>query len=676
MSLTIFQPRLPIHHLTFVNKILVSPGYLATRLITLPTFFFTCLASYNSIMALHRLLTLLSVLYFAISTYARPHFQPRTIEPVKFTIDLCHGDWAPTGAAPRQGILTNGTIPGPALHIKQGDDVEFLVYNNLNYPTAIHFHGIVQTNTPWSDGVPGVTQHAIQPGSSFLYKWTADQAGVYFYHAHYQSQIMDGMYGAIVIEPKDESDRPWSLISSDPADYAHMTAADTALEPVFLSDYSKYTSSEFHAIEEAGNIDFACTDAILINGVGSTTCLSREEITSFTSPILAPLLKAVNPPQLTDKGCLPPNIPAIQGNFTFNIDAIPRDAYFDCTPSEGEKPTITVDPSVNGGWKAMTFINTGGFEALKFTIDSHKFWVYAVDGHYVVPQLVDQITANNGDRYSVMIKLDQKPAEYTIRVANNGLNQVISGFGTFAYAGATWPASEDPNALAGMNYAGVNLTQLVRFIDAKASPYPPVPVSPTADATFFFNVKKLNNPHTWTLSGNEGFNVTRDDGFPLILQQPDEIPEEEVIIRTSMGQWVDLIIKVEGPIAVPHPMHKHSNKAFVLGQGTGAWNWSSVAEAAAVLPAGTFNFDNPPYRDGYTTTPAEQNSAWMALRYEVVNPGPFLLHCHMQTHFSGGMAIAMLDGVDQWPSVPQEYVEGAGHGPVALKKKSKVHTLS
>ena len=548
-------------------------------------------------MAFQRILGFASILSFALNTFAAPQLQSRAAAPVKFTIDLTWDDWSPTGAAPRKAILTNGTIPGPPLKLKQGDNVEFLVYNNLPNVTSIHFHGITQLDTPWSDGVPGLSQNTIQPGDSFLYKWTADEAGTYFYHAHYQGQIMDGLYGAIVIQPKDSAKRPWSMISNDSAVQKQLTAADKALQPVFISDYSKYDSSAFHQIEVAGNIDNACADAILINGLGSTYCLTRDQITAYTAPPLAKLLAAVQPPQLTDKGCLPPNLPATQGNFTFNIDAIPSDAYHTCTPSSGKMPLITVDPKANGGWTALTFINTGGFEGLKFTIDGHRMWVYAVDGQYITPQLVDTITVNNGDRYSVMINLNQNPGQYTIRVANNGLNQVISGYGVLGYKGANWPASEDPNALAAMNYAGVNLTQLVPFNDRQASPFPPVEVSKTADQTYMFNIKKLGRPYgayEWTLAGDLAFNISRDDEYPLLFQEPADVEDNELIVRTEMGQWVDLIVQVQGPLSQPHPMHKHSNKAFVLGQGTGAFNWSTVAEAAAVLPQGTFNFQNPP----------------------------------------------------------------------------------
>ena len=66
----------------------------------------------------------------------------------------------------------------------------------------------------------------------------------------------------------------------------------------------------------------------------------------------------------------------------------------------------------------------------------------------------------------------------------------------------------------------------------------------------------------------------------------------------------------------------------------------------------------------------------MALRYQVINPGAFLFHCHIQTHMMGGMAVAMLDGVDAWPTVPSEYSDGNGIHHAKLEKKGKLHPKS
>lgn len=305
----------------------------------------------------------------------------------------------------------------------------------------------------------------------------------------------------------------------------------------------------------------------------------------------------------------------------------------------------------------MTFINPGGFSSLKFTIDNHKMWVYGVSGGYVKSQLVDQVIVNNGDRYSVLIKLDQQVGTYKINVANNGLNQIISGYANLVYQGSTGPAA---GAVSVMNYAGINTTTIIPFNDALAAPYQAIKPPAVADVTFAFNIKKLGSPYEWTLSGIHGYNMSLDDQEPLLFQDASKIPSSDLILKTGYGQWVDLIVKVQGPLAQPHPMHKHANKAFVLGQGKGAFNWSTVAEAAAALPAGTFNFDTPPYRDTYTTTPAEGNSSWMALRYKADHPGVWAFHCHMQTHFSGGMAVVLMDASDKVPAIPSEYQQGNG----------------
>ena len=142
----------------------------------------------------HTLTTLLTVLLPSLSLAAKLHF----------TLSLTSKPINPVGIGARPGILVNNTFPGPELHIHQGDDVEIIVHNHLRVDTAVHFHGIVQGKTPWSDGVPGVTQKAIRPGASFRYQWTADEAGVYFYHSHDRGQIMDGLYGAIVVEAAEE----------------------------------------------------------------------------------------------------------------------------------------------------------------------------------------------------------------------------------------------------------------------------------------------------------------------------------------------------------------------------------------------------------------------------------------------------------------------------------------
>jgi FtsP/CotA-like multicopper oxidase with cupredoxin domain len=97
----------------------------------------------------------------------------------------------------------NGQVPGPRLRVTQGDRVRITVHNKLPEPTSIHWHGMILPNA--MDGAADITQAAIPPGGSHTYEFTASQQGSYFYHSHAapDRQQALGMYGALLVDPKD-----------------------------------------------------------------------------------------------------------------------------------------------------------------------------------------------------------------------------------------------------------------------------------------------------------------------------------------------------------------------------------------------------------------------------------------------------------------------------------------
>lgn len=100
----------------------------------------------------------------------------------------------------------NGQVPGPLIHVKEGDEVTVDVNNLTTLPHTIHWHGLLQRNSWQMDGVPDVTQPAIKPGESFTYKWIAEPSGTMWYHCHVnvnEHVAMRGMFGPLIIEPKD-----------------------------------------------------------------------------------------------------------------------------------------------------------------------------------------------------------------------------------------------------------------------------------------------------------------------------------------------------------------------------------------------------------------------------------------------------------------------------------------
>jgi manganese oxidase len=97
----------------------------------------------------------------------------------------------------------NRQVPGPRIRVTEGDRVRINVTNDLPEATSVHWHGMILPNA--MDGAADVTQKPIEPGESFAYEFTAGQAGTYFYHSHKEPDRQQGlgMYGALIVDPKD-----------------------------------------------------------------------------------------------------------------------------------------------------------------------------------------------------------------------------------------------------------------------------------------------------------------------------------------------------------------------------------------------------------------------------------------------------------------------------------------
>ncbi|MBC3879506.1 copper resistance system multicopper oxidase [Undibacterium sp. FT79W] len=111
----------------------------------------------------------------------------------------------------------NGSLPGPTLRMREGDTVTIRVTNKLREATSIHWHGII---LPFQmDGVPGISFAGIQPGETFTYRFTLEQSGTYWYHSHSGFQELTGVYGGLIIEPREgetiRADRDYVMLLSD-----------------------------------------------------------------------------------------------------------------------------------------------------------------------------------------------------------------------------------------------------------------------------------------------------------------------------------------------------------------------------------------------------------------------------------------------------------------------------
>jgi len=125
----------------------------------------------------------------------------------------------PLRVGTRSGVATtiNGTVPGPLIRLREGNEAVLRVRNDLDESTSIHWHGFLIPND--MDGVPGVAFPGIPAHSTFTYRFPVRQAGTYWCHSHSGDQEQRGLYAPIIIDPRGPDrityDRDYVVMLSD-----------------------------------------------------------------------------------------------------------------------------------------------------------------------------------------------------------------------------------------------------------------------------------------------------------------------------------------------------------------------------------------------------------------------------------------------------------------------------
>ncbi len=274
----------------------------------------------------------------------------------------------------RLATTVNNSLPCPTLYWKEGELVTLRVTNNLAHSSSIHWHGLIlPTNM---DGVPGLSFDGINPGDTFEYQFKVNQSGTYWYHSHSGFQEQTGMYGAIVIEPKNPDpvsyDREHVIVLSD--------WSDEKPEKV----YRKLKKmSDYYNFRERTSLDLF--DEIKSKGVKQTykdrkmwnkMRMSDRDLSDVTGYTYTYLMNGVTP----DKGW--------KGQF-----------------KKGEKVRLRI-------------INASAMTLFDFRIPGLKMKVVASDGQNIEPVTVDEFRISVAETYDVIVEPSDDRA-YTIFAQSN-----------------------------------------------------------------------------------------------------------------------------------------------------------------------------------------------------------------------------------------------------------------
>ncbi|KZS96569.1 laccase, partial [Sistotremastrum niveocremeum HHB9708] len=294
-------------------------------------------------------------------------------------------------------------------------------------------------------------------------------------------------------------------------------------------------------------------------------------------------------------------------------------------------PVSVIGPVTRNLRYRFRIINTSCYTFFNVSIDKHTMTVIEADGTEVNPLTVDSFTIFPGQRYSVIVKADQPVGNYWFRT-------------TPTPNITNWDQNKDPavnNAI--FRYEGAPIaeptttftppTKTLREWDMPGGTGLP-------DKTF---VVPINLATIWTL-GNGSFFGT---AVPTLMQiltgsiSAQKALGDDNVVTIGYNETIDLTLVNDCDPGVPcaiednHPLHLHGHEFAVI--------------QAANQP--TPNYKNPPRRD----TVAIYNGN-VTIRFNTLNPGPWIFHCHIDWHLAQGMALVFAEAPDRIKSGPDSVI--------------------
>ncbi|HHZ6894971.1 copper resistance system multicopper oxidase [Pseudomonas aeruginosa] len=312
--------------------------------------------------------------------------------------------------SPATAMTINGSLPGPTLRWREGDNVTLRVRNRLAEDTSIHWHGIILPAN--MDGVPGLSFEGIAPGGLYEYRFKVRQNGTYWYHSHSGLQEQAGVYGALVIDAREPEpfsyDRDYVVLFSDWSDEKPQRILAKLKKQSDYYNFHKRTVGDF-------------IDDVSANGWAAT--LADRKMWAEMK---------MSPTDLAD----------VSGyTYTYLLNGQPPDGNWTGLFRPGEK-------------LRLRFVNASAMSYFDVRIPGLKMTVVAADGQHVEPVSVDELRIAVAETYDVIVEPGGERA-YTLFAQS--MDRSGYARGTLALAeGLSAPVpTPDPRPLIGMDDMGM-----------------------------------------------------------------------------------------------------------------------------------------------------------------------------------------------------------------------------
>ena len=360
-------------------------------------------------------------------------------------------------------------LPGPEIRVKEGDTLKVDVRNRLPQDTTIHWHGIPVPNE--MDGVPGVTQAPIEPDKTFTYQFEIPVSGTYMYHSHVGVQLDRGLYGPLIVEPKNETlsyDREYTLV---------------------LDDW--------------------------LDGVRGTPEVEMEKLKSDQGAMENMEGMEGQPMQPME------GMPGMEGTDGDAPPQWPPDIVYPMYLINGKPPESPEVLEVRRGETVrLRLLNPSSASIYRVALAGHRMRVTHTDGQPVEPVEVEAIRIGMGERYDVLVEAGN-PGVWQLAAQAEGTEKQARAI--FRYAGTDGsppPANHMPPELRG---------RMLSYGMLKVAPEAEAPEGGSPDRVLSITLNGNEETYVWTINGQvfpdaDAIEVGRDDHVRFEIDNRSVMP--------------------------------------------------------------------------------------------------------------------------------------------------------
>ena len=496
------------------------------------------------------------------------------------------------------------------------------------------------------DGTSYVTQCPIQPFNTFTYRFVAEDLGTHWYHSHTGAQLIDGLYGLLVV------------YGAPPQIPQHLVTVSDWL-PVDVIQYQ--VRNPFHKTR-TGTGDLFLLDSF------KHFIYDNHEVTSFES-------------------------------FSILVNGRGR--------SLGKPYPLTTWTVTPGSACRFRIVHTGLDASLQISIDEHQLAVVSSDGNDVTPAVVDVLMIHPGETFDVEVRLDRPVDNYWFRVSSlrKGFGPfpekddvLQQGKAILRYEGspATDPVSVPSCSNRSHTCLVLNCPFNVFSVDMNRTCLPLTSLRSTQNQDVLNDLYGLRDtsddvihlvynfafPVGSAINGRKyietGVPLSQDDSQKYITPCDDVICDAEGCSCSHVqhlpgNRTVEMILasytQNENNMMAHHTAHLHGHHFAVLSMGfppqdpdTGFWSNSNPDLQCSPDPTCTcvsWSTDHRPVLN--TEQPAVKSTViipargYVVVRFRTDNPGFWFFHCHSAAHTAHGMAMVFNEAPEQHIANPTNF---------------------